>query len=278
MSENRNTVCGFGQDGRGTVCIDTQRVLDSCRDRDCFENVRVYLSDFGEQTLANATNVRTRSARILGAFVGVDEVPYNCGFFRVTVRYYILGEFEACLGMGRSQTFKGLSAIEKEVILYGGEGNVTTFSSGTDSSYCSPACNRGNNSPVAIVETVEPIVLGTKVVDCGCQCGCNDYIEVPEDYKCCVDGEVVTSSESPRLYVSFGLFSVIRIVRQAQILVQATDYCVPDKECVEATNDEDPCALFRSMPFPINRFRGTGLSDTGNGNNSGKGGKCGCGR
>ena len=118
MQENRNaSFCvgsggtGSAQNGSGTVCIDTKRVLDSCRDRDCFEDTRVYLTCMGEDILANSSNVRTRTAKILWAYVGVDEVPFNCGFFRIKIRYYIEVEFEACIGVGRSQCFKGLAVL-----------------------------------------------------------------------------------------------------------------------------------------------------------------------
>ena len=92
MQENRNTPLGCNQDLRGTVCIDTKRVLDCCRDRDCFEDVRVYLTAFGEDVLASATNVKTKCAKILRAYVGIDEVPFNNGFYQVNVRYYVLLE------------------------------------------------------------------------------------------------------------------------------------------------------------------------------------------
>lgn len=281
MSDNRNTSSVLCQDGRGTVCIDTHRVLDSCRDRDCFENTRVYLTCFGEEILANATNVRARSAKVMWAFVGVDEVPFNCGFYQVTVRYYILIELEACLGIGRSQTFKGLSVLEKEVILYGGEGSVTTFSSDPENGFCSyNQDNRGTNGPIAIVETVEPIILGTKVKEreCGCcSCASELNVDLPSCLQGCLDGEISTTNDAVRLYISFGLFSVIRIERPAQLLVQASDYSVPDKECIAATNDEDPCSVFRNMPFPTARFRVTNVNnscETGNHQNN-KGGCCG---
>ena len=283
MSDNRNAMSGLFQDNCGMVCIDTNRVLDSCRDRDCFENTRVYLTPCGEEVIANGNNVRARSAEILWAYVGVNEVPFNCGFYQVTIRYYVGVELEACLGVGRSQTVKGLAVLEKEVILYGGEGSVTTFSSDPENSYCSANySNKGTNKPVAIVETVEPVVLGTKVAECGCQCnnccscGCDST-----DMPCCINdflgGDLSRSENAPRLYITFGVFSVIRIVRPAQLLVQATDYSVPDKECVAATNDENPCSVFEKMPFPTTRFRGTntlgGVEEKGGRNN--RGGCCG---
>ena len=82
MQDNKNPAAGLGFDGRGTVCIDTKRVLDCCRDRDCYENSRVYLTEFGEETVAAATSVRTKTARTVCVNVGLEEVPFNCGFFR----------------------------------------------------------------------------------------------------------------------------------------------------------------------------------------------------
>lgn len=274
MTENRNTSSCYGSQDRGAVCIDTHRVLDSCRDRDCFENTRVYLTSQGEEILSGVANVRAQNAKVLWAFVGVDEVPFNCGFYQVTVRYYIHVDLEACQGLGRSQKFGGLAVLEKQVILYGGEGNVTTFSSDPENSYCSPHLNnRGSNAPVATVETVEPIVLGTKIVECGCPCSASEYIELPEELRCCLDGETRITTDGPRLYMSFGIFSVIRITRPAQLLVQATDYSVPDKECVMATNEENPCSVFKNMAFPTSRFRST-MTTTSENPGSRKGNCC----
>ena len=278
MQDNRNTSSSFSCDGRGTVCIDTNRVLDGCRDRDCFEDVRVYLTDFGEQTVASATNIRARNAKLICAYVGVDEVPFNRGFYKVTVRYFIEIEFEACLGIGRSQTVCGLAIAEKEVILYGGEGRVLSFESGNGTSFCGglDGCIASTNDPKAIVEAVEPIILNTKIVDsctCGCGCGC-ECCEIPECVRACLGGEIVTGGENQRLVVSFGIFSVIRIVRPVQLLVQATDYTVPDKECVSAGGEDNPCALFRTIAFPVSEFRGVSCDQDTSDRVGGNG--CGC--
>jgi hypothetical protein len=286
MQENRNAsfcACsggtGSGQNGSGTVCIDTKRVLDSCRDRDCFEDTRVYLTSMGEEILANSSNVRTRGAKLLWAYIGVDEVPFNCGFFRIKIRYYIEVEFEACLGVGRSQCFKGLAALDKEVVLYGGEGRAVTYTSDPANSFCS-ICTLNpptTNDPVAVVETVEPVVLGTKVSDCNCPCPCGgvEYPDFPEGIIDCIGEELVLNSTGPRLLVSFGIFSVIRMERPAQLLVHATDYSVPDKECNGMADNDNPCALFRTIAFPTNQFRGTNCAPETNiqpRNNPG----CGC--
>jgi len=280
MQENKNSRCGLGCDTQGTVCIDTKRVLDCCRDRDCFEDARVYLTSYGEQIIASATSVRTRCAKLIWAYVGVDAVPFNRGFYQITVRYYIKVELEACVGIGRSQGFSGIAVLEKDVILYGGEGRVVSYSSSPENNYCNIGDTNtvGTNDPIAVVETVEPIVLGTKIVDSSCgSCAC-ECCEIPDCICSCMDGELVMSScaDTPKLLISFGIFSIIRIEREAQILVQATDYCVPDKECVAATNDDNPCALFNTMPFPVGQFKTTltqpiDLRDQNSGS-------CGCGK
>ena len=261
MQENRNTSFCQGNSSAtsGTVCIDTMRVLDSCRDRDCFEDVRVYLGACGEQILSNSTNVRTRNANLLWAYVGVDEVPFNCGFYRVSVRYYIEIEFESCVN-GKSHFFKGLVALEKEVVLYGGEGRAYSFTSSPENTYCSinNYNNSSSNDPTGIVETVEPIVLGTKVTDCTCPCSCvcNEFLDIPDGVKRMFGEEPILNSDGPKIYISLGIFSVVRLVRPAQLLVNATDYTVPDKECTPATSTDNPCSLFRSIAFPISQFKG----------------------
>lgn len=274
MQDNRNNSSCSNQDTRCTVCIDTMRVLDSCKDRDCFEDARVYVTEFGEQILQNTTNIRTRNAELIWAFVGVDQVPFNKGFYQITVKYYILLEFEACVGMGNSQTFKGIAVVQKDVILYGGEGCVTTYSSSPENNYCN-ICNIdtvSNNDPVAYVDTVEPIVLGTKIRDCSCPC--YETLDIPEALCECLNGEISNNNNVPRLYVSIGIFSIIKIERPAQLLIQATDYSVPDKECTAATNDDNPCALFSTMPFPTSQFRTGGCVSEQE--IVSRGGGCGC--
>ena len=135
MAENRFPTMTTGNP-RETVCIDTNRVCDSCRDRDCFENARVYLSEFGSEILERTGAIRPKSAEILWTHVTLEEVPFNRGFYAVNIRFYIRITCEACTGGARSQDVEGLCILEKKVILYGGEGNAAIFRSGSDNSFC----------------------------------------------------------------------------------------------------------------------------------------------
>ena len=77
MAENRcSCTSGFSSVsmGKESVCIDTYRVLDSCRDKDCYENVRVYLTEFGQEIIEQTDNVRTKCAHILRTCIHVEPV------------------------------------------------------------------------------------------------------------------------------------------------------------------------------------------------------------
>lgn len=270
MAENRG-ICGqAGGQGRETVCIDTYRVLDSSRDRDCYEDVRVYLTSFGQEIINRTCNVRVRGCEVAWCTVSVDPIQFNCGFYQLTVRYYVTLTLESCMGQGRAQEFNGLTVLEKRSVLYGGEGDVKVYSSGDNSSACdfNPR-DAGSIAPVGVVETVDPIALSVKVCDrdalrgC-CFCTCD---QIPRVLSTDAIGELVDPDEGNRLFVSLGIFSVLRLQRPAQLLVNATDYSVPDKESVPV-EESDPCKLFRTMSFPTNEFSGTNCPGQNQGNNT----------
>ena len=258
--------CSQNNAGRDTACIEAARILDSCRDRDCYENVKVFLSSFGNDIIRRTTNIRVTDACIAWANISVDPIPFNRGFYTVNVRLYIKVSFEACVGRERSQCFDGIAVVDKKAVLYGGENNVTVFKSTGENDFCSaiPLCCSSGNLPTATVELVDPIVLSVGVYEksddckCCCCCCCSD---VPETVFERVDGVFGDDDDYDRfLAVSIGIFSVIKITRTAQYLVHATEVCVPDKECVSQCED-DPCGIFRTMAFPIGEFCSSGSCD-----------------
>lgn len=251
--------CGSAQSSKETVCIETNRILDSCRDRDCFENVRVFLTGFGNDIIARTGAVRAKSAEIVWTTIGVDPIQFNRGFYSVMIRYFIRVVFEACVANGRSQEFDGMAVLDKNVVLYGGESGVSIFRSNPDnSSFCAlpEPCTCHANLPQAVVEVVDPVVLGVKITEekscCHCCCTCGD---IPASVASCLSGELCGGHDSYERYltVSLGVFSIVRLVRQGQFLISATEYTVPDKECCEPT-ENDPCCVFRKMAFPVSEF------------------------
>ena len=279
MSDNRFIPCsaavgGCGKGGEArTVCVETNRILDSCRDRDCYENIRVFLTDLGQEIIEHTTQVRVKDACIAWTYIGIDPVQFNRGFYTVHIRFYIKLIFEACVCTGRGSgtqatEFDGIAVLEKQVVLFGGESSVSIFRSSTDgSAFCADPepCYKERSVPTAVVEAVDPIVLGVRVLEpvcpepvicCCCACdvppsiaGC---LSAPLCRESC-DGDSQDDRGGRRLTVSLGIFSLVRLVRPAQYLITASEFIIPDKECISAKPD-DPCDLLRSMAFPIAEF------------------------
>ena len=239
------------------ICIDTYRVLDSCRDKDCFENVKVYLTEFGEEIIDRTSIIRAKCAKIICAYVDINDVPFNRGFYQLNIKMYVKLTFEACVCPGNVQEFEGIAVVEKKVILFGSEGNINVFKSEfNESGFCKKGCEVNNaiSQPIAVLETVDPIVLSVKVVEprkCVCSCCCC-IDDIPETVLHSVNGNLCDREEKA-LVVSLGFFSVVKIERPTQILVSGTEYNIPEKECITASED-DPCTLFRAMSFPVNEF------------------------
>ena len=262
------------------ICIDTYRVLDSCRDKDCYENVKVYLTDFGEEIIERTSNIRAKCAKIISSYIDVVDVPFNRGFYQLNIKIYTKITFEACICQGNVQEFEGIAVVEKKVILFGSEGNVSVFKSELNGSgFCDDhSCNstQTNNLPIAVLETVDPIVLNVKVIEPHhhkiCCCCCVD--DIPEHIKCKLNGRVCERDDKS-LVVSLGFFSVVKIERPAQLLVNAVEYNIPDKECVTAC-ENDPCTLFRTMSFPVGEFSPYIPDGFGCGNTQKKDSGCGC--
>ena len=254
MSDNKNC---FNPSQKENICIDTYRVLDSCRDKDCFENVKVYLTDFGEEIIERTSVIRAKCAKIICAYIDINDVPFNRGFYQLNIKMYVKIVFEACICPGNIQEFEGLAVVEKKVILFGSEGNVNVFKSEyNDTGFCKNICDTSNSTtqPIAVLETVDPVILSVKVAEareCKCMCVCC-VDDIPSHVLKRFNGNICDKDEKA-LLVSLGFFSIVKIERPAQIVVSATEYNIPDKECVTSSED-DPCTLFRAMSFPVNEF------------------------
>lgn len=74
MSEKLN--CCPNDSGNG-VCIQTDKIYDSCRDKECIENLRVYLTEAGQQILDRAINVKFKKAEIIWVYSDLYRSKYN---------------------------------------------------------------------------------------------------------------------------------------------------------------------------------------------------------
>ena len=134
---------------------------------------------------------------------------------------------------------------------------------------------------MSTVEVVDPVILDTRILekasDCNCCCCCCRENDLPETVLSSFDTPLMFDDDDNGkryLAVSLGIFSVIRIVRPAQFLIQAAEYCIPEKECCPVEED-DPCNVFRSMPFPTAEFCTQGMVPPPV--HGDRNGRCGCG-
>ena len=234
---------------REAVCIHTRKVYDSCREKECLKDLRVYLTASSQVILENTINVKPKTAELLWTYIDVEPITYNRGFFTVDVRYFYKVTLDAFCGVGRPKTLCGLAIYDKRTVLFGSEGSARIFSSGYMSGTQDIQNPERTNLPVAVVEVVDPVVLGSKVLDTCCDSAVTD---VPADICGCFDDDLVIANDGRQLFVTLGQFSIIKLERDVQLLIPAFDFCMPDKECVG--NSEDPCALFQNFQFPVDEF------------------------
>ena len=238
-----------------SVCIHTDKVYDACKDKDCILDARVYLTCVGQELIDRAINVKVRKADIIWIYTDVEEVPFNRGYYTVDLKYFFKVYLDVFTGVGRPVVVEGLATFDKKVILFGSEGKAKIFTSKYRPNAQDVMYSVKNNLPQAIVEVVEPIALSAKVMErnkCNCCCAM-DCSSIPTEICNCFDDTLVGEEREKNVFVTLGLFSIIKLERNVQLLIPAYDFCVPEKECVGATED-NPCDLFDNIQFPMEEF------------------------
>ncbi|WHH59378.1 hypothetical protein [Petroclostridium sp. X23] len=241
---------------REAVCIQTDKVYDSCREKDCLENLRVFLTRRGQEIVDRAINVKCRKSEVIWVFPDVEAVPFNRGFFTVSVKFFFRITLDVFTGVGAPTPVEGVATFDKTVILFGSEGKARIFESKFKEDAFDPQLCSKTNLPKAKVEVVDPICLAAKLVDITDRLFETDEFDlagVPESVSNCFDDELAAGVERKRVFVSLGLFTIIKLERNVQLLIPAFDFCIPERECIAATED-NPCELFERIRFPTDEF------------------------
>ena len=74
MIDNRTNCFGAKPARKDNVCVDSMQILDSCRDKDCFEDVRVYLTEFGQDVIEKTGNIKVKNTEVICVNVQADPV------------------------------------------------------------------------------------------------------------------------------------------------------------------------------------------------------------
>ena len=247
--------CPTDANFKEAVCIDAGRVYDSCCDRDCLEDLRCFFLPEAQELINCAISIRLRNAKVLNVSIDVEPVNFNKGFYSCDLTFFFLLDFEVYTSPHSCpQCISGITSYSKRVILYGSDGNVKVFSSS-----CNSNCTDGNggviktsNCPECVVQAVDPVPLGARigqVRDCYENVCC-----VPKHICDCIGGEVVTNIRNgePTVFASIGLFTIVQLVRNVQMLVPVYDFCLPEKTCTDTT--DQPCDAFKKIKFPTDDF------------------------
>ena len=231
---------------REAVSISTRKIFDSCRDKDCIEDLRIYPTLTSQSYIDKALSVRPRRAELLYCSVNVEPISFNRGYFTVDCTYFyrLTGEtFPA------GESIQGLAVFDKRVMLFGSEGSAKVFSSQDPA----PALAE-DDLPTAIVSTVDPIALRMKLVEADCPGdGELEQRSIPEFVAAAFPEALLLADTGRRWYGSIGQFSIVRLERDTQVLIPAYEYSLPEKEC-PGSDQDDPCELFSKIRFPVEEF------------------------
>ncbi len=242
------------EDRCDALAIHTKKITDSCRDKDCIEDLRVYLTKCSQEILDRAATAKVRCADLIYTYIDVEPVAFDRNHYCIDVTFYYRILADAVVGNSRPAALSGLAVFSKRAVLCGEESAAKIFTSKTRLGALDGLSSVSANLPTAVVEVLDPMVLSSKVREI---CDCKDctVAQIPQGILEVFDEELVLCGESRRLYVSLGQFSIIRLERDAQLIVPVVDYSLPTKECCDNPGTgEDPCEMFARIPFPADRF------------------------
>ena len=248
---------GGANGAREAVCIHTKKIYSSCRDKDCIEDLRFYPTATAQSVLSTAQGLRGGSAELIYTFVDVEPVNFNRGYYTVDMHFFYRITLQALNGSTRYTEIEGLATFDKRVVLFGSESGAKIYSSIPEANAIDAPLNLTANLPTAVVEVVDPMILGSRVQEvCACNCCTSDTPQIPQGILDCFEEELVLGGECKRLLVTVGQFSIARLERSTQLLIPSFDYCIPSKSCpnVSGAADENPCEVFSQIDFPMDAF------------------------
>ncbi len=255
---------------REAVCVQVEKVYDHCREKDCIEDAVVDFVEDVQCLIDKAIKVKVKDAEVVKVLADLDDVPFRRGFFTVNVRFKIKLRVEFCFrdqfgGLVTSEPKVGFIWFSKTVFLFGSEGEVKIFSSAEPSACSSPSAGdcdgcgvtlQQDNLPTIKVEVAEPLVLNARIKRVHCHVNPRgEQFDLEEEDNLGSENAVAGRRFFPprSVVVTIGLFSIIKLTRLVQLLIPAFDFCIPNRECVSAT-EENACELFDTIEFPFDQF------------------------
>ena len=269
MAENTTTNEAVGNRScNEPVCIDARRVYDSCGDKDCLSDLPVFFTDEGQQLIDSAVNVRLRDADVLNVMLDIEPVPFHRGFYSIDMTFFFAVTLDAFTTPCTTPTpVTGICISDKKVILYGSQGNVRIFSSDLSTEEYDSQNTPSRSLPTANVQVAQPIPLAATLKE---KRPCH---RVPRKIPTAIENQLggsISDSGEKIVLATLGVFSIVQLMRNVQMLIPAYDFCVPEKRCVGST--DSPCEMFSRLDFPTDEFFPPNVTEC----NASDSGGCGC--
>ena len=140
------------QDIQQAMSIHTRKITDSCRDKDCIEDLRVYLTRGSQTVLDTSAGAKVRCAELLYTYIDVEPVAFDRNHYCIDVTFYYRVLADATIGTSRPAALYGLAVFTKRAVLCGEDSRAHVFTS--DTRLCGPdGISRYHaNYPTAVVE------------------------------------------------------------------------------------------------------------------------------
>ena len=199
MSDNcQQTVRCGPEDLRQALSIHTRKITDSCRDKDCIEDLRVYLTRPSQAALEQAAGAKVRCADLLYTYIDVEPVAFDRNHYCIDVTFYYRILADATVGCLRPAALYGLAVFSKRAVLCGEESCAHIYTSDTRIDQCDGPSILSSNKPTAVVEVLDPMVLSSKVQEvCACSCKDSSTPQLPAPIVKLFDDELVKSPMCP---------------------------------------------------------------------------------
>ena len=139
-------------DLRQCMSIHTRKITDSCRDKDCIEDLRVYLTTGSQAILDTAANARVRCAELITTYIDVEPVAFDRNHYCIDLTFYYRILADAMVGSTRPTTLYGLAVFTKRAVLCGEDSRAHIYRSNTRLGQYDGPTTFFANLPTAVVE------------------------------------------------------------------------------------------------------------------------------
>jgi len=191
--------------------------MDSCCERECFEDLQVFFDEKDQIIVENSVLVKNPTVVLEAVNFEVEPIPLQAGCYTVDMAMRFRVSCDAFLARDdRPHRITGTTYVQKRDILFGGESSARVFSSGGESFSALPRAS----------VQVEPVVLSCRL------------------------GE---THSGKAVFITMGIFSVTALERPAQVTFPVLERLVAEREC-EAISENSACEVFDNMRFPIEQF------------------------